>query len=180
MHGTVAREKGAVAYLAVSAQQGAVGQEAAITDVTIVGHMGVGHEVIVAADPRGPGMRGAPMHRHMFAENIVLADLHAGWLVLVVGVLRPFAEDGAGEDRVARSHCQRTDEIGMRLDDAAWSNLDAAFDDCMGSNLDVIGQIGLRRDQRRRMDSRGHSAIHASVWNCQSAILAIPTAYTSL
>src|SRR5262245_16289882 len=95
----------------------------------------------------------------MLAKDVMVANLHTGWLVLVLEVLRSLAQDRAGVDRVALSHGERPDQVGVRLDDAAGANLYLALDDRVRTDVHVVRKLGLGRNQRRRMNPWGHGDI---------------------
>src|SRR5260370_11358314 len=97
---------------------GAVGKNAAIANHAIVGHVAIRHEVIVAADAGGPGVGGAAMDGHAFAEDVVGADFQTSRLPLVLQMLRSLAQDGAGEHVVVPAHRQRPAKVDIRANDA--------------------------------------------------------------
>ena len=115
----------------------------------VVGDVAVGHEEVVAADPRHPRVGGAAVDGDVLAEDVAVADLHAGRLVVVLEVLRPFAEDGAAEDLVVAAHGQRADQVGVRPEHAARPDADPALDDDEGPDLHVVGELGLGGQSRR-------------------------------
>ena len=58
----------------VAAQEGAVGEDAAIADAAVVGDVAAGHEEVAAADDRLEGLRRAAVDGDVLAEDVVVAD----------------------------------------------------------------------------------------------------------
>src|SRR5207253_5760773 len=84
VYGAVAGEVDVVLQDAVAAEQGAVGQDAAVADLAVVGDVAAGHEEVAAADARGPRLGGAAVDGDVLAEDVAVADLEAGRLVVVL------------------------------------------------------------------------------------------------
>src|SRR5207249_4010263 len=97
-----------------------------------------------------------PMNGHMLANDIVVADLEAGGLVVVLQVLRRIAEDGVAIDLVVTSHRQRADQVRSHLHQATSAQANFPLDDDIRTDLDVLADVGPWIDQGGRMNaSRG-------------------------
>src|ERR1043166_6368011 len=130
----------------MAGHEGAVGEHAAIADDAIVRHVAVRHEEIAAADHRLHGMSGAAMDGHVFAEDVVVADFERGRFVVVFEMLRPFAEDGAGEYLIVLAHGHWAEEIGAGPNQAVIAYGDVAFNESKWANFDIFAEPGLWRN----------------------------------
>ena len=77
----------------VSGQGGSVGQDDLISDLTVVGHMRIGHdEIVVADDGLSPSVSGASVEGDEFPNDILIADQKGGLLPLVGKGLGGFSD----------------------------------------------------------------------------------------
>ena len=160
MDGAVAGQVDVVGDVAVAAEQGAVGEDAAAADHAIVGDVAVDHEEVVAADVGRPRVGRAAVDGDVLAKDVVVADLDGCRLVVILEVLRAFAEDGAGIDDVAAAHGQGAAKGGVGAEDAVRPDGYGAFDDDVRSDDDAFAESCFRRNHRAGMDSRGLRAGH--------------------
>src|SRR5262249_44819677 len=97
---------------------------------------------------------------------------------LVLQVLGPLAEDGAGENGVGTAHRQRAVEIGAGANDAIVADRDRAFNDRKSADFDVLAQRGFGGNGRRRVDSAtrwdGHLRFPRSLGSVRTAHLPEP------
>ena len=162
MHRRVARQDDAVLQGAMAADHRPVGEDATAADDAIVGDMAIGHQKVVVAQYGLHRVGRAAMDGHLFAEDIVVADFQRGRFVIVLEVLRTFAQDGAGEDLVPPAHCHGAEEKGARANHAIVADGHRAVDHCQGADLDVFAELRLGRDHGSRVNStacrKGHLA----------------------
>src|SRR5262249_15253451 len=96
----------------------------------------------------------------VLAEDIVVADLDGGRLIVVPEVLRTFAKDGAGVDDVISAERHGADEVGAGANDATFADRDRAFDDRQGTDVDVVAELGVWGNDSSGVDSatrrKGH------------------------
>ena len=114
MHYAIAGEKHVVADFDIAAEQSAVGENNIIAQLAVVADMRRRHEKIIVADDGRRSGGGAAMDLHIFANNIVIADLKIRLLPLISFVLRRAAEHGAGMNFVADTDFRPAGEIGVR------------------------------------------------------------------
>ena len=152
--GTVARQEDVVFENAVAGQERPVGEDATVADSAIMRDVGIDHEEIMAADPRGPCMGRAAMNRHVFPKDIVVADLQVGRLAVVLEMLWLLAQHGAGEDVVALSHDKRTDQMNMRPKHAARTDAHRPLDDHVRPDHNVVGKVCFGCNHRGGMNAR--------------------------
>src|SRR5262249_21958752 len=101
------------------------------------------------------------MNRHMLSKDIVVADFQAGRLIAILEVLRPLPQNGAAEDDVAFPHPQRSAEVHVGPQDAPSPDTHFPFDNHVRTDLDIVGQSGLRRNDGRRVNAGGLRVRHA-------------------
>src|SRR5262245_259732 len=99
-------------------------------------------------------MWGAAVDRDVLAEDVAVADLDAGRLVVVLEVLRALPEDGAAEDNVALAHRERADQVSVRAQHAAGADTHPAFDNGVRADHDIVPQLRLGGDDGGGMDAR--------------------------
>src|SRR5216683_7464747 len=95
------------------------------------------------------------MNRDVLAEDVAVADFQPSRFTLVLQVLRLPAEDGVAENFIVGAHDERSDEMNPSPQDATRADPDVALDNDVRPNLDVIGQVGFRRDDGGGMDAGG-------------------------
>jgi len=86
--------------LGVACQPGIVGHHHLTADVTVVGHVRIGHEEVVVADRGDPVLVGCPVDGDALAQLVAVANPHVRALAAVGKVLRRRAEDCVREDHV--------------------------------------------------------------------------------
>ena len=101
---------------------------------------------------RATGDRAA-IHRHILAEHVAIADYQARGLTLVFLVLRRIADGGELEHLVAGAQHRGAVDHGMRADPAARTDGHLGADDRERTDLDVVGNPRLGRDDCARVDA---------------------------
>ena len=107
----------------MAAEQCPVGKNDVAADHAIVRDVRARHEQIIRANHRRLHQFIRAMHRDVFAENIVIANVHAGWLILVFQVLRRVTDDTAGVKFVSVTNSCHAGQIYMRADHAVRAKL---------------------------------------------------------
>jgi hypothetical protein len=80
----------------VAGHQRPVDQGTTVPDADVVADVRADHEEVVVADPGvAPPLRGPAMHRHVLAEDVLVADPEAGRLAAITLVLGALAQHGA-------------------------------------------------------------------------------------
>src|SRR4029077_8842958 len=129
-----------------------------------------GHQETALAHRRFARRRAAAVDRGVLADDGAAADLHPGFLALVLEVLRVVADDGAVADfhAVAQPRVALDHRVGR--DAAALPHGDLGANHAVGPDGDVSPQLGGRIDQRRSMDhlSTTIAIISASATTCPS------------
>jgi hypothetical protein len=113
--------------MAMPAQKSTVGQNAFVANDAVVGDMAASHEKIVVANARFKPLIGASVNRHIFAENIVLADNSACFFATKLQVLREFAKYGAAVNHVGFAHFKRAYQHRMWTDHAPRTQTDSTI-----------------------------------------------------
>ncbi len=84
----------------VSGQQRAVGDRDVIAKLAVVGHVGGGHQEVMAPDPgHAVFLLRAAIDRDPLADDVMVADLDPGGGPLVRDILGLAADDGERVDR---------------------------------------------------------------------------------
>jgi hypothetical protein len=83
MNGAIPGKYHTVSNRAMSPDHGPVSKDTMIANQAIMGDMTVRHEIIVATDASGPGVRGPAMDGDALAEDIMIADFQPSRLSLV-------------------------------------------------------------------------------------------------
>jgi hypothetical protein len=112
-------------------------------------------------------VRGRELSKHVAVPHVQPRPF-----AVILQILRLEPQNRVGEDAVAFAQGKRPLELGMRANGGPRPDDDPAAHDGVRSDGNSIGQLRLRRDDRGRMDRRGHgrstSAERSSV-SAQSA-----------
>ena len=142
-----ATDEDAVFHRDVTAEHGVVRDHDVTAEADIVAEVRAGHEETLIADDRGAAFRRAAMNGGVFADAVVIPNLHAALRGLLEGeILRIAANDRAVTDLVAFAHFHMGTDDGVSLNDAAGADARGPFDDGIGADLDVVGEDGVRVD----------------------------------
>ena len=99
-------------------EQRAVGDNHMIGHPRVMPHVAMRHQKIVRTDDRFLGFCVRPVHRDMFAKNVVVADAQTRRLALVFQVLRRLANHAAGVEGVVRAGGRVSSQMRVRPDAA--------------------------------------------------------------
>jgi|SRR5450755_1284666 len=101
------------------------------------------------------------MRRHVFTEDVVIADAQPCWRILVLEVLRCVTDDAAGVKFIMRANRCEAGQIDVRSYDAAGSQLHVFIDGGMGPDLN--GGIQLR-SRMNNSSGMNHTAASSHAW----------------
>ncbi len=131
-----------------------VGHRHIVAHHAIMGDMHPDHEIPVVADPgRDTGLVGAAVHRHIFAQDIVAADVEARGFPLEPAVLRRLPQGnermhhGAGAD----ARLARHDHMGVQ--DDARLDRHLVVNAAIGTDLRIVGNYRTARHDGGAMDA---------------------------
>ena len=127
-------------------QSGAICKNAIVFEQAVVGDVDTDHQKISRTDPRHLAFTRRAMNRHIFADQVLVADDEAAYFAFEINMLRfapegcvfgdaiPFAEGGVAFDD------------GMRCNLAPCADRDILFDHRVGTDLDIGGKVCARAD----------------------------------
>src|SRR5258708_32754385 len=146
----------------MAAERRTVGHDDTVAQPAVVRDVGIGHEQVVVADPRDAlVVSGAAIDGAALPEHVPLADLQPRRLTLVFLVLRRVTDRGELEELVVGTDRRQAGDDHVRTDAGTRPDAHARSDDREGADLDVGGELGLRRDYRVRVDHGPGSAAAA-------------------
>src|ERR1700678_871648 len=121
--------------------------------MAVMRHVRIGHEqVVVAYVGDTLVVSGAAIHRHGFAKYIAVADFQTGGLPVVLLVLRCIPDGGELIDLVVGADPRRAVDDHMGSDPGPGADDDIRADDAEGSDPHIGRNVGLRRNNRARID----------------------------
>src|SRR5438067_51153 len=176
-----------VAHRDVAGELAGVGEDGVVADLHVVREMHVGHHPVVVAKARDADVeRSAAVDGDVFADGVVVADLHRGVLAVVLLVLRRRAERGEVEDAVIAPDADAAIAHDVGADPRAVTDLGVRADDAVGADRDAVAQPGAGIDDRARVDLRAQSHFPIGSIDCiehrivASATTSAPTRATQL
>jgi hypothetical protein len=144
-----------IADLDVTAEGSAVGEHGVGADDAVVRHVRVRHEQVVVADERHALVAGgAAVDGAALAEHVAVADREQRRFAAVFLVLRRIADRGELEHAVVGAQGGRAVDDRVRPDDTARTDAHLRTDDAERPDAHVRGELGLRRNDRARVDHR--------------------------
>ena len=127
VHGHAPGERGMGMDADMPPQERAVGDDHAVADLAVVRDMTAGHEEVAAPhDGHAVFLLRGPVDRHPFADDVVVANLHARVAAAVADILRIGTDDGIGKDPVAGPDPHAPHHRDMILEDRAGADRRAA------------------------------------------------------
>ena len=143
----------------MAGQHHVVGQDRAVADPVVVGHVHVGHQEAVGADHGGAPGPGGAVDRDALADQVAVADHEARLLPGKGHVLRLAAEHGALVDSVVRAECREAPQYRVRADLAAVADRRVVLDHGQRADHDVPADTSLRRDDGARVDAHARRIV---------------------
>ena len=153
VHGDGTRHERPVLDRDVTAEQGAVGEDAVVAHRDIVPQMGSRHHVVVAADRRGHVRLERPVHRDVFAEDVVVADHHAADVLRPGDVLWGAADHDVLRELVVGPGGDAGLEHGPASDRAVIPEFDVVLDGGERRDPHARAETGSRTDHGEWMDA---------------------------
>ena len=127
------------------AQCGVVGQRGMVIDLTVVGHMGVGHDPVVIADFRQAQITGrSDVERAKLANRIAVSNAQSTGFAPVLLVLRNGAQGIKLKDPVVTPDSGVPLQHAMRSDHRTGANLDVRTNQCISAHTDRLVKLGAR------------------------------------
>lgn len=147
VHGNATAQGRVMFHTHVPAEHDGICHNDSVLDQTIVGHVGVGHEVAIAADRSNTFIFfGASIDRYAFAKDVGIADHDLCWRALVGKVLRFTANDAAWEETIISADRRVTGQGDAVFQSRTPANLDACTDDAMVPDTNIFVEFGSRID----------------------------------
>jgi len=137
----------------VPSQLHSVGQHRAVTHLTVVGNVSIGHHPIVVAKSSNTNILGSPnVDSAEFPDGIVVADLESSWLAAILLVLGNFANGRKLKNAIVTPNPGVTGNDRVRTDDRAGANLYVLTDQRIRTDLHICSQACARMHNGGRMD----------------------------
>lgn len=154
MYHTVPGHKGAVCDLHIAGEQGTAGYNRLIANLTVMGDMGVLHQVIIVSNNRAAAWGCSPMDLTVLPKDIPVADLEAGLLLGVVKVLWFVANDRSHMNDIVLTNFCPAAENGMGQHPASGPHPNGSV------NHDIRPDVGLRSNISPGINDRGRVYWH--------------------
>jgi hypothetical protein len=138
----------------VAADKGSVAQGAPVTDDTIMAHMAMRKEEIMAADASSHGVARAAVNGDVLAKRVSIANFQARKFVIVFEVLRLLTQDGTRKDDVSAAQTQGPTQYCPGPQDAIRTDDDFSFDDRVRADRHIVGKFGLGGNDGGGMNPR--------------------------
>src|SRR5579884_4249472 len=131
----------------------------------------------MAAEPRHAAPAGgAAVDGHELPELILVADFEFGSLPAVLQILGIASDGTVGMKHIPPAKACRPEQGGMRMHDAAFTELDLVPDIGVGADLDIGSQARARRNRGPRVDP-GHALrstiLHIRIASAASSVLTV-------
>src|SRR5205823_11428012 len=133
-----------------------IGQNHIVPDVAIMSKMHVGHEQTVFADGCLERVRRSAIDRGVFANHGALPDLDRRFLSGKLQILWRPAQYGSHSDLNVLAELDVSFECRARGDNTSTGNHAIVADDRKRADFDIGGDLGVRRDDCRRVYPRRH------------------------
>ena len=133
-----------MANLHMPPKRGIIGKNRVVTDHAIMRHMRCRKEQPIVTDGCFHRINGcARMHRHMFADDIVRADLQRAWLTGIARMLWGTSQRGKGKNLAPRPNAGPPLDHHMAVQPHTITDLHIAANDAERANLDIAAKRGL-------------------------------------
>lgn len=148
----------------VTAQHDIVGGDHAVFHDAIVGDVGVGHEVALAADAGDPKILfSTSVYGYAFSEDVAVPDSDLCWRALVRQVLRIRTDDTAGKEAIVATDGGVTGEGHAVLQASAATDPHIRPDHAMMADSNVFIEFGSRIDHGGMCDDGWHISNPVSI-----------------
>jgi len=161
MHGCNAGNDGVIFHRDVAGEPDGVRKDDVITELAVVGNVGVAEQQIVRADPSRKFFMSATMDGAVFAKDIVVPDFESGGLADVFEVLGFSADDREWEKFVAAPKHRVPFKHDMRVEHAIRAQSYIRADDAIWADAHVAAESGLRGNNGGGVD---HERSFGSSW----------------
>ncbi len=157
MDGAEGADRRVVLHLDMPSQGGSIAEHRPTPNMTVVRHMGVGHEQIVIANGGQPTtIFSPPMHRAELAESIPVPDLEARLAAAVLQILRLEPDTGMRKNTVLPADPAGAVDLSAGADLGTLSNADVGPNHSVRPHRHAGSQLGRGIDHRRDVDLLAH------------------------
>ena len=127
-----AADDGVVFYGDVACYAGEAGHDDVVSEVAVMGYVGVSLQHIVGTDAGFAVFAGGAVDGHVFADQVVVADDYGAVFVTELEILGVFPDDGMGVNVVFFSHAYVLGDDGVGADDGAFADFTVFTDNRIG------------------------------------------------
>ena len=127
-------------------QSGRIGHDDMVAEITVMRHMGEGHQQAVLADHRLTRGRSAFVDRRRLAHCGAVADIAVGGLTFVFQVLWNGRNNSARKDLAVLADAGTVHNGGVGANPSATTNLHVFANPCESLDLHVICDAGIGMD----------------------------------
>ena len=144
-------------------QRRRIGEDDLVSNLTIMGHMGIGHEEVPMANHGLSATRYcSSIQGHKFPDDVVIAHQKKRLFSLVGKGLRRFPNGGKLEDLTLLAHLGSFPDDDMGANPGSWADRDSLLDEGIGANFNLVADVGLGIDDGSGMDHLSSSPNMAS------------------
>lgn len=123
-----------------------------VAELAVMCDMRVAQQQIVRADSGGQAFVGAPMHRGIFAEDIVVTHFEVSWFIKVFQILGFPTDRSEGEKLIAATEGRVTFKHHVRMEHAIVAEFDMGPHHAERANPDIFADFGERGNNGSRVD----------------------------
>ena len=152
MHQAVAGDERPVLHHDMAPEQRAVGDDHVIGQPRVMPYVTMRHQKIARADDRFLRLLVRPMHRDVFAENVVVTNAQPGRFFFVFQVLRRAADHAAGVKRVVGADGRVPGQMRVRPDGTIRTHNDVFINERIRSDAHRCIHLRPGMDDRCRMN----------------------------
>ena len=147
----------------MASQRRRIGEDDLVSNLTIMGHMGIGHEEVSMANHGLSATRCcSSIQGHKFPDDVVIAHQKKRLFSLVGKGLRRFPNGGKLEDLTLLAHLGSFPDDDMGANPGSWADRDSLLDEGIGANFNLVADVGLGIDDGSGMDHFSSSPNMAS------------------
>ena len=127
-----AADDGMAFHRYVAGCAGETGHDDVVSEIAVMGHMGIGLEHIIGADPCFTVFAGGSVDGYIFTNQVMVSNDYGAVFIVKFEILRVFADDCMGINMVFLSHTHIFGNDRVSADDGAFSDFTVLADDRIG------------------------------------------------